>query len=142
MLKDYFLEDGTGEFSRTFYSGMTFGLIEEQFIFDGKLAGNVVYGINYMGGFYKLPPEGNGIYYEIIEDENDNVNQPNHYTAGKYEVIDVIEDRVERLPGKEAFLVANITKYISRYDLKNGVEDLKKARFYLDRLINVKEEME
>lgn len=84
-----------------------------------------------------------GRSFEVVEEEeNDNVNQPRHYTAGKYEVIDVIEDRVERLPGKEAFHVANITKYISRYDLKNGVEDLKKARFYLDRLIDLKEESE
>ena len=40
---------------------------------------------------------------------------------------------------KEGFCVGSIIKYVQRYDLKNGVEDLKKARFYLDTLIELKE---
>lgn len=43
--------------------------------------------------------------------------------------------RANYLPGKEAWLVGQIIKYIWRYRWKNGLEDLKKARFYLDRLI-------
>lgn len=67
----------------------------------------------------------------------DNVNHPNHYTQGKYEVIDIIEDITK--DGFEGYLVGNILKYISRYKYKNGLEDLKKSRFYLNKLIEVKE---
>lgn len=70
------------------------------------------------------------------EDKEDNVNHPKHYTAGKYECIDVIEDVTKNLKGFEAYLVGNIIKYIWRYKIKNGAEDLKKARFYLNKLID------
>ena len=63
----------------------------------------------------------------------DVVNHPSHYTYGKYEVIDVIDDATGEL--FEGFLVGNVIKYVMRYRHKNGVEDLKKARWYLDRLI-------
>jgi hypothetical protein len=59
----------------------------------------------------------------------DNVNKPNHYTQGSIEVIDYIMDQ------KFDYLEGNIIKYISRYKFKNGLEDLKKARVYLDKLI-------
>jgi len=74
-------------------------------------------------------------YYkqEIGEDMEDKVNHPKHYTQGKYETIDVIEDTVEDF---DSYLQGNIIKYISRYKYKNGVEDLKKARFYLNKLID------
>jgi hypothetical protein len=60
---------------------------------------------------------------------SDNVNKPKHYTQGKIEVMDFIVDQ------KMNFLEGNIIKYVSRYKFKNGLEDLKKAAFYLDRLI-------
>lgn len=66
----------------------------------------------------------------------DVVNSPSHYTQGKYEVIDVILDRVKNLPGKEAAIMSNIIRYTFRYEHKNGIEDLKKAQWYLNRLIN------
>ena len=74
-------------------------------------------------------------YYkqEIGEAMEDKINHPMHYTQGKYETIDVIEDTVEDF---NSFLQGNIIKYISRYKHKNGVEDLKKARFYLNKLID------
>ena len=64
----------------------------------------------------------------------DNVNHPNHYTQGKYEVIDYIEDKLskEELQG---YCVGNVLKYVSRFKHKNGLEDLKKAEWYLNRLI-------
>lgn len=61
---------------------------------------------------------------------HDPVNHPKHYTAGKIEVIDAIED------WQLNFHAGNVVKYVARYPHKNGVEDLKKARWYLDRLIN------
>lgn len=70
---------------------------------------------------------------------NDAVNKPKHYCHGKYECIDVIEDVVKDLNGLEAFCISNVIKYVWRYKLKNGAEDLKKARFYLDKAIQLNE---
>lgn len=62
---------------------------------------------------------------------NKNVNHPSHYNQGKYEVIDVIED------WKLNFNLGNVVKYIARAEYKNNaLEDLEKARFYLDREIS------
>ncbi|MCD8372031.1 MAG: DUF3310 domain-containing protein [Clostridia bacterium] len=67
----------------------------------------------------------------------DNVNHPTHYTSGKYETIDVIQDKLtdEQFEG---FCVGNVIKYVTRYKQKNGLEDLEKARWYLDKIISVK----
>jgi hypothetical protein len=70
---------------------------------------------------------------------NDNVNRPSHYTAGKIECIDAMESAVTGLEGMEAVLTAQIIKYIWRWKKKNGVEDLRKAEWYLKRLIAIKE---
>lgn len=67
----------------------------------------------------------------------DNVNHPAHYTAGKIETIDVIEDTVADF---QSVLQGNILKYVIRYRHKNGLEDLKKAQWYLNRLIAKLEE--
>ena len=65
---------------------------------------------------------------------HDNVNHPSHYTAGKVECIDAIEAAVEGLAGEEAVLTGQVIKYIWRWKKKNGLEDLKKAGWYLSRL--------
>lgn len=68
----------------------------------------------------------------------DKVNHPSHYTQGKYETIDIIEDITgEHFKG---YLVGNITKYISRFEHKNGIEDLKKSQWYLNKLIDYLEQ--
>ena len=64
----------------------------------------------------------------------DNIN-PSHYRNGKIECIDSIESATINKKGIEAACVANIIKYLWRYEDKNGLEDVKKARWYLDRLI-------
>ena len=70
----------------------------------------------------------------------DNVNHPPHYqTSSGLETIDVIEAFTENLTGAEATNTGNILKYICRWKSKNGLEDLKKARWYLDRLIAIVE---
>ncbi|HHR2028845.1 TPA: DUF3310 domain-containing protein [Listeria monocytogenes] len=67
---------------------------------------------------------------------NDNINNPSHYTSGGIETLDYIKAKVSDYP---SYAVGNIVKYVSRYEHKNGIEDLKKAQFYLNDLI---EEME
>lgn len=64
--------------------------------------------------------------------ENDNVNHPAHYTRGSIETIDFIKNQVFDI---SSYYEGCIIKYISRYKFKNGSEDLKKAAWYLDRLI-------
>ena len=62
---------------------------------------------------------------------NDPINHPAHYNSGKYEVIDVIED------WNLGFHLGNVVKYVARAGKKNDeLEDLKKARWYLDRKIS------
>ena len=65
----------------------------------------------------------------------DPVNHPDHYTRGGIECIDAICAAVTDLPAVEAVLVSQVIKYVWRYKWKAGAEDLKKAAFYLDRLI-------
>lgn len=69
----------------------------------------------------------------------DNVNHPAHYQSKSgLETIQIIEACVEDLDGMEAVCTANIIKYISRWKKKNGLEDLNKARWYLNYLIDIK----
>lgn len=67
--------------------------------------------------------------------EKDNVNHPSHYTQGKVECIDALESATIGKAGIEAVCVANVIKYLWRYEEKNGLEDVKKAQFYLNRLL-------
>ena len=64
-----------------------------------------------------------------------NVNHPDHYTQGKVECIDAIESATTGLVGIEAVLTGQVMKYMWRWKRKNGLEDLQKAQFYLNRLI-------
>ncbi len=66
--------------------------------------------------------------------EAENVNHPSHY-QGKTEVIEIIEQLTEGMEGKKAFNLGNVIKYIFRHESKGGVEDLKKAAWYLNRVI-------
>lgn len=64
----------------------------------------------------------------------DPVNSPVHYTAGGIECIDYLRNKLGAA-GFEGFLRGNVIKYLTRYDQKGGVEDIRKARRYLDWLI-------
>lgn len=67
---------------------------------------------------------------------HDNVNHPSHYqTKNGLEVIDIISAATEDCNGMEAVCIGNAVKYLCRWKKKNGLEDLKKARWYIDRLI-------
>lgn len=59
---------------------------------------------------------------------NDNVNHPAHYTQG-IECWDYITSH------NLGYLEGNVIKYVTRYKLKNGLEDLEKAKAYLEKLI-------
>ena len=74
---------------------------------------------------------------DSVDAECDNVNHPRHYASASngIECIDAIEAATERLLGLEAVCTGNILKYIWRWKDKNGVEDLKKAKWYLEKLI-------
>ena len=65
----------------------------------------------------------------------DNVN-PSHYKQGKVECIDAIEAATINKKGLDAVCTANVIKYIWRAESKGGVEDLKKAQWYLNRMID------
>lgn len=81
---------------------------------------------------------------EVVEKHSedvkpDPVNRPAHYTSGGIECIDAMQAAF----GVEAvkdFCLCNAFKYLWRHRQKNGVEDLKKARWYLNRLIEEAEE--
>ena len=64
---------------------------------------------------------------------NDYMHGGNHYKAHKYETWDVIID------WNLGYLDGNAVKYLSRWRLKGGVQDLKKARHYIDKLIETEE---
>lgn len=64
------------------------------------------------------------------------VNSPDHYTVGGIETIDYLQAKLTR-EEFNGYLKGNIFKYISRADHKGGVEDLKKAQWHLNKLIDV-----
>jgi hypothetical protein len=65
---------------------------------------------------------------------DDPVNSPKHYTQGNMEVITAIEGMALD------YHQGNVVKYVSRYRYKNGIEDLRKAKWYIDRLIYIEEQ--
>lgn len=76
--------------------------------------------------------ENYDILFGTIASEHDPVNHPSHYTQGGIECIDAMVSAF----GKEAvahFCICNAFKYIFRYRLKNGKEDIEKAQWYLNK---------
>jgi hypothetical protein len=75
---------------------------------------------------------------DMARDRDNRVNSPSHYTSGRVEVIEVIEDAVKDAPSPgKAVLQAQVIKYIMRMWLKdNPLEDAQKAEWYLKRLID------
>ena len=68
--------------------------------------------------------------------KSDMVCHPAHYNQGKVECIDAMAAATVNNRGIEAICVSNIIKYLWRYEAKNGLEDVKKAAWYLNRLID------
>lgn len=74
---------------------------------------------------------------ELRQQAHDAVNHPAHYTAGGIECIDAITAALECHGNPvAAFLTGQVLKYMWRWPMKGGREDLRKARWYLDRLLD------
>lgn len=67
--------------------------------------------------------------------QKDNVNHPSHYTQGGVECIDAIKAATVGLTGIEAVCTGNAVKYMWRWKFKNGAEDIRKAMWYLEKLL-------
>jgi hypothetical protein len=95
--------------------------------------------VNKIYGWYKEldPAACENIENECcdIKHNVDMVNHPSHYTQGGIECIDALKAATVSKTGIEAVCTANAIKYLWRYEEKNGIEDVKKARWYIDRLI-------
>lgn len=90
---------------------------------------------------YKQVSEQEFIDFMELEPKpkQDNVNSPLHYTHGTIECIEAIKASLST-EGFKAYLKGNVQKYMWRYEHKsNPVEDLKKAQWYLNRLIKEEE---
>ena len=74
--------------------------------------------------------------------EYDDVNKPRHYNQGSIECIHALKAATVSKTGIESVCTSNAIKYLWRYEEKNGIEDIKKARWYIDRLIKELEEKE
>ena len=75
----------------------------------------------------------------LWESATEAVNHPSHYNQGKYECIDVMVETFGR-EATQNFCLLNAFKYIWRTGEKNGVEDVKKARWYLDKYLELEGE--
>ena len=73
----------------------------------------------------------NGTYTVSSDDP---VNSPKHYNRGGIECIDAIEAMTEKMSGDIAPHAANVLKYLWRCEYKNGLQDIDKAVWYLNRL--------
>ena len=66
----------------------------------------------------------------------DNVNHPQHYESGKFECIEVMLE-TQGTEAVKSFCICNAFKYLYRHSKKNGIEDIKKAKWYLDKYIEL-----
>lgn len=83
-----------------------------------------------LGALYKEPPTE-----QTTETHDDDVNHPLRYTKGGVECIDALDAATVGKPPDEAICVANVIKYLWRYEEKDPVRSLESAEWYLKRLI-------
>lgn len=69
-----------------------------------------------------------------VEKSKHNPISPAHYKQGDIECVDACEAAVVNKNGIEAAFVFNVIKYLWRYESKNGIEDVRKAKWYLNKL--------
>ena len=74
--------------------------------------------------------------YPLVDEEQCMVENPPHYNAGGIECIEAIKASMST-ESYTGYLKGNVQKYVWRYEDKNGVEDLRKAQWYLNTLIDV-----
>ncbi len=75
---------------------------------------------------------------EVMGKSQDNVNNPSHYNQAGIECIDAIKASLG--DGYQDYCKGNVMKYLWRYKHKNGIEDLKKAQWYLNSMVESVEE--
>lgn len=68
----------------------------------------------------------------------DMVNHPGHYATDKFECIDVMVE-TQGVFAVKAFCLCNAFKYLYRHNKKNGIEDIKKAIWYLEKFVELEE---
>ena len=68
--------------------------------------------------------------------KDDIINKPNHYHKNNIDVIKFSELQFDEKE-LQGFFRINIIKYITRFDRKNKIEDLQKAKFYINKLIEL-----
>jgi len=100
---------------------------------NNKSKYETVYGAGPADSYY--PPNSYASVPEGVEFK-DMVNSPSHYTQGNIECIEAIAEVVKHLDGMEAMCTGNAIKYLWRWKHKNGTEDLKKAVWYIQRMID------
>ena len=96
-----------------------------------------------MCDFDKWSDDKLAIAYEEVKMDGgstDMVSHPKHYNQGGIECIDALKAATVGKRGIEAVCVANIIKYLWRYEEKNGIEDIRKAKFYIEHLLKELEE--
>lgn len=96
-----------------------------------NIDGIIAHGPNTIEGVVPLPEDA----WPIVVGTSDNVNRPKHYLKGGLECIQVIKAQLtpEQYKG---YLYGNVLKYMWRWPDKNGLEDLRKAKHYLEWLID------
>ena len=80
-------------------------------------------------------PEEWDTVYQKLKNQSNNVSSPAHYNKGNIECIDAIEAASTK-EEFEGYLRNNVLKYVWRFRYKDNVTDLRKARWYLDKLIS------
>lgn len=123
QLYDDLAEEGIGE--AIYYEGVWAEIISKPEVIEEPYK------------FVELQPGGSVIEgkEKFEEPKKDNIN-PSHYRNGKVECIDALESATINKTGLEAVCTANVIKYLWRYEDKNGLEDIKKAQWYLNKLIS------
>ena len=92
-------------------------------------------------GYEVIDDDGNATAFrtsrfEVLEDDADMVNHPDHYTYKSTECKDIISVMTEGLEGEEAYYMGAVVKYLYRYPKKNNaIQDLQKAKTYIDMII-------
>lgn len=69
----------------------------------------------------------------------DIVNHPGHYETGRFECIEVMQE-IYGTDAVKQFCICNAFKYLYRCKRKNGLEDLKKAQWYINKIVELEEE--
>lgn len=118
-----------GDYVKVVYDTLTYKIVDAKIIeVDGKI---IPYKVMFVDGKERWIYES-----DIVEDYQSNLEE--RYTTGSgKQLYDVLEDDLLEPDELRGFYKGNIYKYVKRYPKKNGLEDLEKARDYIDLLIKL-----